>query len=92
MKSGRGPRCQEASGHRGKGDFLFFFIIFKFFILQSSQIYKICAKNSHIPPHPVPRNVNIFHNHGIVIKTKKLTSIQTVTTLQTPVKFRALSP
>ena len=28
-------------------------------------------------PHPAPLNVNIFHSHGIVIKTKKSTSIQT---------------
>ena len=83
MKSGTGPRCQVVSGHRGKDGFLFFFIILKFFILKSSQICKICAKNSHILPLSVPPTVNIFYNHGTVIKTKKLTSIQTITTLQT---------
>ena len=71
MKSGIGPRCQVVAGYRGKGDFLFFFIIFKIFILKSSQICKICAKNSHIPPHPKYTGVsNLAHQSGLFFYTK----------------------
>lgn len=54
--------------------FSYYLKIFHFEIISELQS---SYKEFPCTPHPAPLNVNIFHSHGTVIKTKKSTSIQT---------------